>query len=125
MKRITREDLYLEIATSIAKRSTCNRANVGAILVRDGQILGTGYNGAPSGLPHCLDTGCDMLDGHCVRTVHAEVNAVLSAAKNGVSTRGATVYSTHKPCFRCKQVLTNAGVTEVIWVKDYQDGRND
>lgn len=124
MKRISRSDLYFEIALLVAKRSTCNRAQVGAVLVNENQILGTGYNGSPSGFPHCTEAGCDMENGHCVRTVHAEVNAVLSAARNGVSTVGATIYSTHKPCFRCKQVLTNAGVT-AVWLKNYDDGRND
>lgn len=124
MKRISRSDLYFEMALLVAKRSTCKRANVGAVLVRDNQILGTGYNGSPSGSPHCTEVGCDMENGHCVRTIHAEVNAVLSAARNGVSTVGSTIYSTHKPCFRCKQVLTNAGVT-AAWLKNYDDGRND
>lgn len=124
-ERPTRDEVYIRCANIFSARSTCPRKSVGAVLVRDKHILGSGYNGAPSKLVHCLDNGCDMVGGHCVRTVHAEVNAVLAAAANGVSTVGATLYSTAKPCFRCEKFLLNAGVEEIYYIEDYDDGKNN
>ncbi len=125
MQRPSRHEVYMEVAKTFAKRSTCKRKAVGAALVRDNHILGTGYNGAPREQAECISAGCLMVDNHCVRTVHAEVNAVLSAAYNGVSTKGATLYSTAKPCFRCELFLINAGVAHVIYDEDYDDGLNN
>lgn len=123
-ERPNRHEIYMEVAQTFAKRSTCNRKAVGACLVRDNHILGTGYNGAPRGRDECLGSGCLLVDNHCVRTVHAEVNAVLSAAYNGVSTRDAILYTTAKPCFRCEAFIINAGIKEVIYLENYDDGRN-
>lgn len=123
--RPTRGKLYMETARLFAQRSTCNRKAVGAILVRGTHILGIGYNGAARGKNDCLSDGCLVVDEHCVRTVHAEVNAVLMAARNGVSTEGATMYSTAKPCHRCVNFLINAGINGVIYDEDYNDGLND
>lgn len=123
--RITREELYYEIARSISKRSTCKRAHVGAVLVRDNHILGVGYNGAPRDEAHCSDVGCDIVDDHCVRTVHAEINAILNAARNGVSTEASELYCTHRPCFRCMMLLKNSGIKSFNYEKEYRDGRND
>lgn len=125
MERPSRAEVYMEVAKTFAKRSTCNRKSVGAVLVRDNHILGTGYNGAPRLQDECMGVGCLMVAEHCVRTVHAEVNAVLSAAYNGVSTKGATLYSTAKPCFRCELFLMNAGVEAVYYEEDYDDGLNN
>lgn len=86
-------DLYfIRIAKEVASRSTCPRAAVGAVIVRDNKILATGYNGAPAGEPHCTDVGCMVVDEHCVRTIHAEENAVIHAREHGVSLEGATLY---------------------------------
>lgn len=125
MSRPTREEIYMEMAQVVSKRSTCLRKKVGAVLVKNNHILGTGYNGAAKDQISCTDEGCDLIDNHCVRTIHAEVNAVLSAAVNGVSTSGAILYSTCKPCFRCYGFLKNADIKEVIYIEDYNDGRND
>lgn len=124
-ERIERDAIYVGVAKLFAQRSTCNRKSVGACIVRDNHIVGTGYNGAARLQDECTSIGCLLVDNHCVRTVHAEVNAVLSAAYNGVSTRDAILYSTAKPCFRCTAFLINAGIKEVIYVEDYDDGLND
>jgi len=123
-ERPTRHETYMEVAKLFAKRSTCLRKSVGACLVLNNHILGTGYNGSPRELDHCTDLDCLMVGGHCVRTVHAEINAVLAAAHNGVSTNGSTLYSTAKPCFRCEKFLINAGVKIVYYDEDYDDGLN-
>lgn len=113
------DEYFLEIAKVIAKRSTCDRARVGAVISRNKVILSTGYNGAPRGLPHCDDVGHEIVDGHCVRTAHAEVNAVAQAAKNGISIEGATIYQTISPCYDCFKMLVNAGIKEVIYGNFY------
>ncbi|MCB0159778.1 MAG: dCMP deaminase, partial [Caldilineaceae bacterium] len=84
------DEYFMDIAFTVAQRSTCDRAHVGCVLVRDRRMLCTGYNGAPAGLPHCDEVGHLMIDGHCVRTLHAEQNAIIQAALHGVSTQGAT-----------------------------------
>jgi dCMP deaminase len=90
-------------------------------LVRDRRILTTGYNGAPAGLPHCDDVGHLMVDGHCVRTLHAEQNAIIQGALHGVSIQGATAYVTHQPCLTCAKMLINSGVTRIIYAGNYPD----
>jgi dCMP deaminase len=109
------------ITFEVARRSTCNRAQVGAIIVRDKRILTTGYNGSPTGLPHCTDVGCLMVNGHCVRTLHAEQNAIIQAALHGVSTAGGTLYITHQPCLTCAKMIINAGIRRVVYGGDYPD----
>lgn len=121
MTRPTWDEYFIEIALAVAKRSTCNRAQVGAIIVKDKRILTTGYNGAPRGLPHCSDEGCEIVDGHCVRTLHAEQNAIIQAALHGVSVEGGTIYSTHQPCHTCAKMIINAGLTRVVYVGEYPD----
>ena len=111
----------MQIAFTVAQRSTCDRAHVGCVLVRDRRILTTGYNGAPAGLPHCDDVGHLLIDGHCVRTLHAEQNAIIQAALHGVSTDGATAYVTHQPCLTCAKMLINAGVRRVVYAGNYPD----
>lgn len=123
-ERVSRDAIYMGVAKLFATRSTCNRKAVGAVLVRDNHILGTGYNGAARTLPDCLESGCLLEHNHCVRTVHAEVNAVLSAAYNGVSTKDSIMYSTARPCFRCMSFLINAGVKVVYYDEEYQDSFN-
>jgi dCMP deaminase len=115
------DEYFLQIAFTVAQRSTCDRAHVGCVLVRDRRILTTGYNGAPAGLPHCDDAGHLMVDGHCVRTLHAEQNALIQAALHGVGTEGATAYVTHQPCLTCAKMLINAGVRRVVYAGNYPD----
>jgi dCMP deaminase len=115
------DEYFLQIAFTVAQRSTCDRAHVGCVLVRDRRILTTGYNGAPAGLPHCDEVGHLLVDGHCVRTLHAEQNALIQAALHGVGTEGATAYVTHQPCLTCAKMLINAGVRRVVYAGNYPD----
>lgn len=110
-----RHQYFMQIAQTVATRSTCNRAHVGAVLVRDNRILATGYNGSVAGHPHCDDVGHLMVDGHCVRTVHSEVNAIIQCAIHGVSTMDADLYCTHAPCLSCAKALLNAGVRHFFY----------
>lgn len=105
----------------VAQRATCNRRKVGAVLVRDKRILTTGYNGSPPGMPHCTDVGCWMVENHCIRTIHAEQNAVVQAALHGISTQGASIYVTAAPCVNCAKLLVAAGVTRVVYADKYTD----
>ena len=109
------------IAREVAQRSTCPRASVGAVIVRERRILTTGYNGAPEGLPHCLEVGCIIEDDHCQRSLHAEQNAILQAAFHGVSIAGGTMYVTHQPCNTCAKMVINAGLKRVIYAGEYPD----
>lgn len=119
---------FIQIAHLVATRATCPRRSVGAVIVRDKRILATGYNGAPAGLPHCppegdqhdWPRGC-MMAGHCVRSLHAEQNCLLQAAKIGVASDGATMYVTCQPCNTCAKMIINAGVARVIYEGDYPD----
>lgn len=113
------DEYFLEIAKVVAKRSTCDRARVGAVISKNKVILSTGYNGAPRGLPHCDDIGHEIVDGHCVRTAHAEANAIAQAAKNGIPIEGATIYQTISPCYDCFKILVNAGIKEVVYSNFY------
>ena len=119
--RPTWDEYFMDVAFVVAQRSTCDRAHVGAVLVRERRILTTGYNGAPAGLPHCDEVGHLMVAGHCVRTLHAEQNAVIQAALHGISTQGATAYVTHQPCLTCSKMLINAGVERVVYAGNYPD----
>ena len=120
-KRPSWDEYFMGIAFEVAKRSTCDRARVGAIIVRDKRILTTGYNGAPRGLPHCDEVGHLIVDGHCVRTLHAEQNAIIQAALHGVSTDGGTIYVTHQPCLNCAKMIINAGIRRVVYAGAYPD----
>ncbi|MCH7903909.1 MAG: dCMP deaminase family protein [Armatimonadetes bacterium] len=119
---------FIQIAHLVATRATCPRRSVGAVIVRDKRILATGYNGAPAGLPHCPPEGDEhdwprgcMMAGHCVRSLHAEQNCLLQAAKIGVASDGATMYVTCQPCNTCAKMIINAGVARVIYEGDYPD----
>ena len=114
---------FLNIAALVAVRSTCLHRKVGAVLVRDNQIIATGYNGAPTGEPHCIETGCKKPEHgtgmeRC-RAVHAEVNAIIQAAIHGVSIAGATLYCTHSPCPICQKILKNARISNIIYEEEY------
>jgi len=116
-------EYFMNVAHEVARRSTCERAQVGAVIVKDKRILTTGYNGSPRGLPHCTEVGCLMDNGHCVRTLHAEQNAIIVAALHGVITEGATIYITHQPCFLCAKMIINAGIVQIVYDKEYPDDR--
>jgi dCMP deaminase len=124
VERPSWDTYFMNIARAVADRATCPRRRVGAVLVRERRILTTGFNGAPRGLPHCTEVGCDPEEGHCQRSVHAEQNAVIQAALHGVSTAGADLYCTSHPCAHCASVLVNAGVATVIYADDYPDARS-
>ena len=111
------------IATQAATRSTCDRKHVGAVIVRDKTILSTGYNGSVRGMPHCDDVGHLMENDHCVATVHAEANAIIQAAKNGVAIDGADIYITASPCWNCFKLIANSGIKRIFYQEFYRDRR--
>ncbi|OGP53654.1 MAG: cytidine deaminase [Deltaproteobacteria bacterium RBG_13_52_11] len=129
MARPSWDEYFMEITRLVVGRSTCLRRQVGAILVKDKKILATGYNGAPSGLPHCLEVGClrDEMgipsgERHeLCRGLHAEQNAIIQAAYYGVSINGATLYCTNLPCIICTKMLINAGIARVVYAEGYAD----
>ncbi len=115
------DDYFMRIARDVSTRATCLRRQVGAVIVRDRRILLTGYNGAPKGLAHCQEVGCHLVGGHCVRCLHAEQNAIIQGAFNGVSTDKATLYCTHQPCNMCAKMIVNAGIIKVVIGGEYPD----
>ena len=129
MQRPTWDEYFMEMAQVAAKRSTCLRRSVGAVIVKNKQILASGYNGTPMGLPHCEEVGClreqlQVPSGKChelCRGVHAEQNAITQAAYHGVSVKGATIYVTHQPCVVCTKMLINAGIERVVYANPYPD----
>ena len=121
--RASWDEYFMNIAKEVATRATCDRKHVGAVIVRDRSILATGYNGSIAGLPHCDEEGHLMEDGHCVRTIHAESNAVIQAARNGVRIDGAGIYVTASPCFGCFKVIANAGIKRIVFGEFYCDER--
>ena len=128
-ERPSLDEYFLEIAFVVGKRATCLRNNVGAVIVRDKRILSTGYNGAPSGMEHCLEIGCirDMekipsgTRHEKCRAVHAEQNAIIQAAIHGVSISGATIYCTHQPCILCTKMIINSNIKRVVYATPYPD----
>lgn len=120
MTRPTSPEWLMSIAHVVAQRATCSRRQVGAVLVRDGRILGQGYNGAPPGEPHCIDVGCAMEAGHCIRSLHAEENLIAHCARYGIETKGAEVYVTVKPCYRCDRLMRSAGIESFVYRDEYR-----
>ncbi len=121
--RATWDEYFMAIALQVATRATCDRKHVGAVIVRDRTILSTGYNGSIRGLGHCDEEGHMMDDGHCVRTVHAEANAIVQAARNGVRIEGASIYVTASPCWNCFKLIANAGLDRICFGEFYRDDR--
>jgi dCMP deaminase len=128
-ERLSWDHYFMTITRQVAERSTCMRAKVGAVIVRDKSILATGYNGAPAGMPHCTDVGCLIYQSktpngeteeNCFRTIHAEMNAIAQAAKNGSSIKEASIYITHTPCIHCLKVLVNTGIKNIFYEKAYK-----
>ena len=127
-RRPSWDEYFMKIAKVVGERGTCDRGRAGAVIVKDKRIIATGYVGAPMGLPHCDEVGhllCDTInpDGkkskHCIRTAHAEQNAIVQAALHGVSTNGATMYVSFEPCFTCAKMIINAGIKRVVCEKKY------
>lgn len=134
-RRPSRLDMLMEMASVVAKRSTCNRLHVGAVLAKDGRILSMGYNGPVSGAPHCKHivdskprntTLSDHVSQGCQDSVHAEANALIFAAREGISVKGAQLYVTHQPCLNCAQLIINSGITTITYDQPYRldDGLN-
>jgi dCMP deaminase len=113
----------MNIAREVATRSTCDRKFVGSVVVRDRSILATGYNGSIRGLPHCDEEGHLMEEGHCVRTVHAEANAIVQAARNGMRIDGSSIYVTASPCWGCFRLIANAGIIRIVFGEFYRDNK--
>lgn len=122
-RRVDWDDYFMAIAREVATRATCDRKHVGAVIVREKMILATGYNGSLRGADHCDEVGHLMVDGHCVRTVHAEANAIVQAARNGVRTEGGGIYVTASPCFGCFKLIANAGIRRIVFGEFYRDER--
>jgi dCMP deaminase len=121
--RASWDEYFMNIAREVSTRSTCDRKFVGAVIVRDKSILATGYNGSIRGLPHCDEEGHLMEEGHCVRTVHAEANAIVQAARNGVRIDGSSIYVTASPCWGCFRLIANAGIARIAFGEFYRDPR--
>lgn len=128
-ERIGWNEYFMSVAHLISRRSTCERAQIGAVIVRENNILATGYNGSPSGLPHCDGPNCliyksihpdGAMEENCMRTIHAEINAIAQAAKNGTSIKGADIYVTASPCLNCLKVLINVGIKTIYYDKPYK-----
>ena len=115
------DEYFLEIADLVSTRATCPRLHVGAVLVRERMIVSSGYNGSPRKTDQCDEVGCRLVNGHCVRTVHAEANAVLQAAHHGISTKGTTLYTNFFPCEHCVMALINAGVERIVYREMYKN----
>lgn len=110
------EEYFFSLTNLVATRSTCPRLSVGAVLVKNKRVIGMGYNGAPDGEPHCIDEGCLMVDDHCVRTIHGEMNALINCLGNPY---GGTMYINYESCSLCQAKLKAAGVTDIRWMEPY------
>lgn len=118
--RLNEDEYFMNIARVVARRSTCPRASVGCVVVKNGIILSTGYNGSPHGKPHCTDVGCIVVNNHCIASIHSEVNALLHANTN---VEGSTIYCTHLTCMECAKLIINSGVVRVVYNYRYVDDR--
>jgi len=131
--RMTWDEYFLSIVESVARRATCDRGRSGAIIVKDKRILSTGYVGSPAGLPHCDEAGHitkevrhedGRVSQHCLRTTHAEMNAIVQAAKHGISIKDATVYCKMEPCLTCAKAIINSGIKRVVALREYHDSKD-
>ncbi|RAI82377.1 ComE operon protein 2 [Macrococcoides goetzii] len=121
MERIQWKEYFMAQSQLLALRSTCTRLSVGATIVKDNRVIAGGYNGSVSGEVHCIDEGCYIENGHCIRTIHAEMNALLQCSKMGVSTEGADIYVTHFPCIHCTKSIIQAGIKKIYYANDYKN----
>ena len=115
------DEYFLKLAMLASERSTCPRMHCGCVLVKDRFVLATGYNGSLPHQPHCEDVGCLIVDNHCVRTNHAEINALVQATVHGISTKGSTAYITNMSCTTCSKALIAAGIKRVVVFSDFHD----
>ncbi len=122
--RASWDTYFMNMARQASTRSTCARKHVGAVIVRERTILSTGYNGSIRGMPHCDEVGHEMEAGHCVATIHAEANAIIQAARNGVNISGAEMYTTASPCWSCFKLIANAGIQRICYGEFYRDERS-
>lgn len=119
--RLTWDEYFMNLAITVSERGTCDRAYVGCVIVNeDNRIVTTGYNGSIKGNPHCDDIGHTMRDGHCIATIHAEMNALLYCAKESISVKGCKAYVTHFPCLNCTKSLIQAGIKEIYYKEAYR-----
>lgn len=121
MKRPDWDEYFLKLAMLASERATCPRMHCGCVLVKNKNVVATGYNGSIPGDDHCEDVGCMVVDNHCVRTVHAEMNALNQAARRGNAVDGASAYITNMPCTTCAKSLISAGIKRVVIFSDYHD----
>lgn len=120
--RSTRSEMFVGILEIVKKRSTCSRSQVSALIAKENRIISMGYGGSPSGLPHCLDEGCIMgPNGGCIRTIHAECNAIAFSARHGISIEGADLWTSLSPCIDCAKLIINSGVTSVYYLEEYRN----
>ena len=122
-ERVSWEEYFMNIAREVATRSTCDRKHVGAVITRGKTILATGYNGSIRGLAHCDDAGHEMENTHCVRTIHAEANAIVQSARHGVRLEDSEIYVTASPCYDCFKMIANAGINKIYFSEFYRDDR--
>ncbi len=115
------DDYFMKLAMLASERATCPRMHCGCVIVKDNHVLSTGYNGSLQGTPHCYEAGCLMVDNHCVRANHAELNAICQAARHGLSLDGATAYVTNLPCTNCAKALIAVGIVRVVIFSDYKN----
>lgn len=120
MERLSWTEYFSLQAVIASSRSTCERAYVGAVIVKNKRVIATGYNGSVHSDDHCIDVGHHLIDGHCVRTVHAEVNAITQCAKYGIETDDSELFVTHFPCLNCTKSLIQAGIRKVNYLNDYR-----
>lgn len=120
MERITRIQLFIQTVDLLSRRSTCLRGNVGALATKDNRIIATGYNGSPEGVEHCNSETCTPNEP-CKNSIHAEANLVAFAARNGIALNNSIVYCSYLPCKKCSELLIQAGVKEIYYIKDYWD----
>jgi len=121
--RVSWDVYFMNIAREVSARATCDRKHVGCVIVRDKTILATGYNGSVRGLPHCDEAGHMMEDGHCVRTIHAEINAIVQAARHGTAIDGSTLFVTASPCWPYFRTIANTGIRRIVFGEFYRDER--
>ena len=120
--RISRDEMLAQMVRLVAQRSTCQRRQVGALIVREGRILATGYVGSPVGRPHCLDVGClTGPDGGCLLTLHAESNVIAFAARHGITVNGADLWCSLTPCLPCAKLILNSGIKRLFYLERYRD----
>jgi len=122
-ERVSWEMYFMNIAKEVGTRSTCNRKHIGAVIVRGKTILATGYNGSIRGLAHCDEAGHEMDNTHCVRTIHAEANAIVQSARHGVRIGDSDIYITASPCYDCFKMIANVGIRKIYFGEFYRDER--